>query len=175
MPLIDLLFIDDITDEDKEALETLKEEDFQKYKEKREAKFTGGEISKDYPVSNVIKNPSDKLIDNENISYNEKANNLNKTQIETKNVTLEILTSVSSNIENELKIVNKNLSRIENIKKFFVVKEKFSIENGMLTPTLKLKRYKIIQKYKKDTTTYKKIQKIQTKYKQNTKHTKHIQ
>ena len=84
LPLIDLLFIDDITDEDKEALETLKEEDFQKYKEKREAKFTGGEISKDYPVSNVIKNPSDKLIDNENISYNEKANNLNKTQIEMK-------------------------------------------------------------------------------------------
>ncbi len=51
-------------------------------------------------------------------------------------------------IENELKSVNKNLSRIENIKKFFVVKEKFSIENGMLTPTLKLKRYKIINKYK---------------------------
>ncbi len=51
-------------------------------------------------------------------------------------------------IENEIKILNKNLSRIENIKKFFVVKEKFSIENGMLTPTLKLKRYKIIKKYK---------------------------
>ncbi|MDC2973742.1 long-chain fatty acid--CoA ligase [Candidatus Pelagibacter sp.] len=51
-------------------------------------------------------------------------------------------------IENEIKILNKNLSAIENIKKFFVIKEKFSIENGMLTPTLKLKRYKIINKYK---------------------------
>ena len=51
-------------------------------------------------------------------------------------------------IKNEIKILNKNLSKIENIKKFFVIKEKFSIENGMLTPTLKLKRYKIINKYK---------------------------
>ncbi len=51
-------------------------------------------------------------------------------------------------ISNEIKKLNNNLSKIENIKKFFVIKEKFSIENGMLTPTLKLKRYKIINKYK---------------------------
>ena len=51
-------------------------------------------------------------------------------------------------IENEIKKINKNLSKIENIKKFFIIKEKFSIENGMLTPTLKLKRFKIVQKYK---------------------------
>ncbi len=53
-------------------------------------------------------------------------------------------------IKKELDIINKNLSRIENIKKFFIINEKFSIENGMLTPTLKLKRYKIIQKYKNE-------------------------
>ena len=51
-------------------------------------------------------------------------------------------------IENEIKKINKRLSKIENIKKFFLIKEKFSIENGMLTPTLKLKRFKIVQKYK---------------------------
>ena len=36
----------------------------------------------------------------------------------------------------------------EKIKKYFVVKKQFTIENGLMTPTLKLKRYKIIQEYK---------------------------
>ena len=51
-------------------------------------------------------------------------------------------------ISKELEIVNKNLSKIEKIKKFIVIKDQFTIENGLITPTLKLKRYKIIQKYK---------------------------
>ena len=51
-------------------------------------------------------------------------------------------------IKDEIEKINKKLSKIENIKKYFIINEKFSIENGMLTPTLKLKRYKIIQKYK---------------------------
>ncbi len=51
-------------------------------------------------------------------------------------------------IKQEIDKTNKKLSKIENIKKFFTINEKFSIENGMLTPTLKLKRFKIIQKYK---------------------------
>ena len=52
------------------------------------------------------------------------------------------------NLSDEIEKINKNLTKIEKIKKFFVVKEKFSIENGMMTPTLKLKRYKIINIYK---------------------------
>ena len=48
----------------------------------------------------------------------------------------------------QIKIINKNLSKIEQIKKFFIIKDQFTIENGLITPTLKLKRYKIIQKYK---------------------------
>ena len=51
-------------------------------------------------------------------------------------------------IKEEIENINKKLSKVENIKKYFIINEKFSIENGMLTPTLKLKRYKIIQKYK---------------------------
>ena len=60
----------------------------------------------------------------------------------------ENLNITNEQIEKEINKVNQNLSKIEHIKKFFTINEKFSIENGMLTPTLKLKRYKIIQKYK---------------------------
>ena len=51
-------------------------------------------------------------------------------------------------IKNEIEKTNKNLSKVEKIKKFIVVDKQFSIENGLMTPTLKLKRYKIIQEYK---------------------------
>ncbi len=51
-------------------------------------------------------------------------------------------------INNEVEKINKHLSKIEKIKKFIVVDKQFSIENGLMTPTLKLKRYKIIQEYK---------------------------
>ena len=45
--------------------------------------------------------------------------------------------------------INKELGVIEKIKNIIIFKKKFSIENRMLTPTLKLKRFKIIEKYKK--------------------------
>jgi len=54
----------------------------------------------------------------------------------------------SDQIKYELEKVNKELTKIEKIKKYIVINKQFSIENGLMTPTLKLKRYKIIQKYK---------------------------
>ena len=67
-------------------------------------------------------------------------------------VSLIVLSSDQKNvtkekIKEEIDRINKNLSKIEKIKKFFIIKEQFTIENGMMTPTLKLKRYKIIKKY----------------------------
>ena len=50
-------------------------------------------------------------------------------------------------IQKEIEIINQNLPKIEKIKKFIIVKDQFSIENGMMTPTLKLKRYKIIKEH----------------------------
>ena len=51
-------------------------------------------------------------------------------------------------IQQEIEKTNKNFSKIEKIKKIFIIKKQFTIENSMMTPTLKLKRYKIINIYK---------------------------
>ena len=53
-------------------------------------------------------------------------------------------------IEIFLENLNKTLSSVEKVKKFKLIEEEFSIDNGMLTPTLKLKRKKILEKYKED-------------------------
>ena len=53
-------------------------------------------------------------------------------------------------IQQEIDKINKNLSKIEKIKKFFIIKDQFTIENNMMTPTLKLKRYKIIKTYQNE-------------------------
>ena len=44
--------------------------------------------------------------------------------------------------------INKSLSQPEKIRRFILTSEIFSIENGMLTPTMKIKRHKVHDKYK---------------------------
>ena len=71
-----------------------------------------------------------------------------------KNYLVALIVSEKNSNEDEIKKyvekINKNLSLIERIKKFLIVYNEFTIENRMLTPTLKLKRKIILENYKKE-------------------------
>ena len=60
--------------------------------------------------------------------------------------------SIKTRFINALDLLNveKNASLVEKIKKFHLSNENFSIENGLLTPTMKVKRKKVTEKYKKE-------------------------
>jgi long-chain acyl-CoA synthetase len=51
-------------------------------------------------------------------------------------------------INNVIEKVNKKLALLEKIKKIQLIDENFSIENGLMTPTMKVKRKKVTEKYK---------------------------
>ena len=53
-------------------------------------------------------------------------------------------------INNIVENINKKLTQVEKIKKIQLIDENFSIENGLLTPTMKVKRKKVTEKYKKE-------------------------
>jgi long-chain acyl-CoA synthetase len=50
-------------------------------------------------------------------------------------------------ISSEVNKANEGLSSIEKIRKFIIAKEPFSTENGLLTPTMKVRRHKVVEIY----------------------------
>lgn len=53
-------------------------------------------------------------------------------------------------IESEIKEVNKDLAQFEKIKGFFIAANDFTVENGQITPSLKLKKKVILKTYAKE-------------------------
>ena len=53
-----------------------------------------------------------------------------------------------AHIEAQINLVNEKLARVQTIKKFQVIAGEFSIDGGELTPTMKIKRKVVSEKYK---------------------------
>ena len=54
---------------------------------------------------------------------------------------------LNNEVSNAVKNANENLSQIEKIKKYIVVDEPLSTDNGMLTPTMKIRRHMVNEVY----------------------------
>ena len=54
---------------------------------------------------------------------------------------------VNAIISEEIKKANEDLSSIEKIRKYIIIRDPFSTDNGLLTPTMKIRRHKIKEMY----------------------------
>ncbi len=54
---------------------------------------------------------------------------------------------IEKNVASSVKTANESLSQIEKIRRYIIINEPFSTDNGMLTPTMKLRRHMINEVY----------------------------
>jgi len=54
---------------------------------------------------------------------------------------------IEKNVAIAVRTANENLSQIEKIRRYIIINEPFSTDNGMLTPTMKLRRHMINELY----------------------------
>jgi len=57
---------------------------------------------------------------------------------------------VRSHIQAKIDEVNQTLARVEQVKKFAILARPFGIDTGELTPTMKIKRKVVAQKYARE-------------------------
>lgn len=55
--------------------------------------------------------------------------------------------TLRSTVEREINKLQRDLSKYERVRRFAIISEPFSVENGMLTPTLKVKRKAVLERY----------------------------
>jgi long-chain acyl-CoA synthetase len=56
-------------------------------------------------------------------------------------------TDLRTTIEKEINRLQRDLSKYEKVRRFAIIPEAFSVENGMMTPTLKVKRKAVLDRY----------------------------
>ena len=57
---------------------------------------------------------------------------------------------VREEVQRAIDIANKSVSRAESIRKFTVLTDDFTIENDLLTPSMKVKRGKVLDRYRSE-------------------------
>ena len=120
----------------------------------KDARISASDISKKVKlsvpsVSDRIRKLNNKIINSYTAILNHKEANLDVTAF------IFIVSEHSDHYEDFIKIiknsvdkVNQNVSVIENVRKFLLIDEEFTVENDMMTPTLKVRRFKVKEKYK---------------------------
>lgn len=108
-------------------------------------KTSGGKYVAPQKLENLLK--ESRLIENALVYGDKKKYVVALLQVNTATTTELTDHELEEQVRTHLAEVNTKLASHESIKKFSIVKDEWSVENGLLTPSLKVKRKLLIQKY----------------------------